>query len=166
MSSARCINRMFRFAHPKNTYMTYEQQAAIWIVDDDRDDLALVREIFDDMGWDYPLEVFTSGEDMMNRLTGQHTAPFIIISGVHLPKMSGFELREHMLANPDGKFHSVPFIFWSSTASEAQIRKAFRLGAHGFFIKEPELRKWRSSFRRIIEYWRTSLMPSKEETAH
>jgi DNA-binding NtrC family response regulator len=136
---------------------------AIWIVDDDKDDHELIREIFADMKWQFPVELFVDAEALIKRLDEADIAPFIIISDVNLPKMDGFALREKMLKAANNKFHSVPFIFWSTQASEVQIRKAYRLRAHGFFLKEAKFHDWKRSLVRIIEYWTQSLVPSKED---
>ena len=77
--------------------------------------------------------------------------------------MSGFELREKLLAAPNAKFHSVPFIFWSLAPSEAQIQQAYQLKVHGFFIKETTYEEWRETLAQIIKYWQKSKMPSKKD---
>ena len=143
--------------------MSRDQERPIWIVDDDSDDHQLIREIFADMGWEYPLELFSAADQMFKRLGEAPAAPFIIIADVNLPRMDGFTLREKTLKAPNNKFHSVPFIFWSTQASEAQVRKAYRLCAHGFFLKEAQYNEWKRSLVRIIEYWTSSLTPSKED---
>jgi CheY-like chemotaxis protein len=143
--------------------MKANPERAIWIVDDDTEDHQLIKEIFEELKWSNPLELFQTGEQLLEKLKHSKHAPFIIICDVNLPKMGGFGLREEMLKTPNNKFHSVPFIFWSTQASEAQIRKAYDLRAHGFFIKEPTFKEWKSSLVRIIEYWTSSKMPSKED---
>ncbi|RYG26103.1 MAG: response regulator [Chitinophagaceae bacterium] len=82
---------------------------------------------------------------------------------MNLPKKDGFMLREETLKAANNKFHSVPFIFWSTQASEAQVRKAYRLNAHGFFVKEANFDDWKKSLVKIIDYWTSSLSPSKED---
>ena len=138
-------------------------QQDVWIIDDDGEDHDLITEIFKETKLPYPLNFFTSGKEMLNVLAKASEAPFMIISDVNLPAMDGFELREKLLASHNNKFHSVPFIFWSNTASETQIRKAFELRCHGFFIKEPNYNDWKVSLIHIIEYWRRSCTPSKED---
>ena len=70
-------------------------------------------------------------------------------------------MREKMLQIPNNKFHSVPFIFWSSYASDAQIKKAFDLGAHGFFLKEHQFSQWKATLIQVVDYWEKSKMPAK-----
>jgi CheY-like chemotaxis protein len=138
-------------------------QDAVWIVDDDGEDHELIEEIFKEVKFKNPLKFFNGAQSMLSALEKEAIAPFIIICDVNLPGMDGFQLRAKLLEMPNNKFHSVPFIFWSTNASEVQIRKAFELRAHGFFIKEPNFQDWKTSFIHIIEYWRRSRMPSKED---
>ena len=86
-----------------------------------------------------------------------------MICDVNLPGTDGFELREEMLQTPNMKFHSVPFIFCSTYANNQQIEKAYRLRAHGFFIKEGEFNEWKKSYAAIIQYWHKSKMPPKND---
>ena len=138
-------------------------EVAIWVIDDDGEDHELIEEIIKELKFKNPLKFFNGAKSMLNALDKEDSAPFIIICDVNLPGMDGFQLREKLLATPSNKFHSVPFIFWSTQASEAQIRKAFDLRAHGFFIKDARYEDWKVSFTHIIEYWRRSRMPSKED---
>jgi CheY-like chemotaxis protein len=135
----------------------------IWIVDDDCDDHDIIREIFKESKLSHPLVCFTNAEDMLERLNNVDTAPFMIISDINLPKVNGFAMREKMLQTPNNKFHGVPFLFWSSYASDAQIKKAFDLGAHGFFLKEHQFAQWKATLLQIINYWEKSKMPTKED---
>jgi CheY-like chemotaxis protein len=146
-----------------NNAMKTSENKAVWIVDDDTDDHEMIRYLFNELNWSYPLELFETAEHLLEMLEKSETAPFIIISDVNLPKMDGFTLRKQMLQIPNNKFHSVPFIFWSTSFSEAQVRQAYKLMAHGFFRKEPNFELWRLSLTRIIEYWMSSVVPSRED---
>jgi len=138
-------------------------EGPIWIVDDDIEEHELIQDIFKDLKTENALVLFTHPKDLLARLDIEKEAPFIIISDVNLPGMSGFELREKLLAAPNAKFHSVPFIFWSLAPSEAQIQQAYQLKVHGFFIKETTYEEWRDSLAQIIKYWQKSKMPSKKD---
>ncbi|MGN6419596.1 MAG: response regulator [Pseudobacter sp.] len=143
--------------------MENQQHRPIWIVDDDTDDHELIREIFREMKYEHPLQLFSTAEEMLHFLQESGSAPFIIISDLHLPKMNGLELREGMLRTPNNKFHSVPFIFWSTIASDAQVKEAFNLRAHGFFVKERTFLQWKNTLVKIIDYWTSSLLPPKDD---
>jgi CheY-like chemotaxis protein len=143
--------------------MSTQNEKEIWIVDDDTEDHELITYLFKELKWTYSLQLFESGEQLLEKLADSHEAPFIIISDVNLPKLDGFALREKMLQTANNKFHSVPFIFWSTQASELQVRKAFMLRAQGFFKKDSSFSQWKLTLMKIVDYWTSSLMPSKED---
>ena len=136
---------------------------SIWIVDDDSDDHDLIRDILGELNVSHEAVFFSTAKEFLSAFDKEKAAPFIIMCDVNIPGMDGFALRETLLKSPNKKFHSVPFIFWSSFASESQVEQAYRLRAHGFFIKEAEFKVWKDSFATIIRYWSKSKMPPKEE---
>jgi DNA-binding NarL/FixJ family response regulator len=137
------------------------QTGAVYIVDDDVDDHEMVNELWKELKLPNQLLFFTSGQDMLDHLTKVVNAPYIIICDVNLPKMNGFELREKLLELGSKKFTTVPFIFWSTHASDSQISKAYDLSAHGFFIKGDSFDKMKQSLKAILNYWTLSKMPTK-----
>ena len=134
----------------------------VWIIDDDVDDHNVVREIWKEMGFSNDLAFFDSAEEAMHRLAQVSEAPFIILCDVNLPGTNGFSLRRQMLDANTNSFKSVPFIFWSEESAEAQIREAYDLSAHGFFVKDSSMEEWKATFSLIINYWRKSKIPSKK----
>jgi CheY-like chemotaxis protein len=137
------------------------QTGAIWVIDDDTDDHEMVSQIFSELQLPNELVFLPGAKAALDKLKAIPHAPFIILCDVNLPGMNGFELRAQMLQDPSNKMHSVPFIYWSSTASEKQIRQAYDLSAHGFFIKESSFQKLKDLFIQIIRYWQKSKMPAK-----
>jgi DNA-binding NarL/FixJ family response regulator len=67
-----------------------------------------------------------------------------------------------MLEKNKKRFKSVPFIFWTTQASEEQIVKAYDLSVHGLFIKDSNFNELKKTFTCIINYWLKSKMPSKK----
>lgn len=132
----------------------------IYIVDDDKDDEDLIREAFNELGIKNELRFFSSGEGVLNELNNNSTVPFVIISDVNLPRMSGFELREKVLNESSIRDKSIPFIFWSTSASEAQVKRAYDLSAHGFFLKGRTYNELKNKIQEMVKYWSDSLTPS------
>src|SRR5690349_10331352 len=156
MNQARGLHQHYPISNMKKN--------TIWIIDDDSDDHELIRDILSELDVTHEVEFFHTAKECLEAFEASKTAPFIIMCDVNIPGTDGFTLRETLLKLPNKKFHSVPFIFWSSYASDQQIEKAYRLRAHGFFIKEAEFNEWKDSFAAIIKYWSKSKMPSKNES--
>ena len=137
------------------------QKGAVWIIDSDIEDHDIVQEAWNELGLTNDLIFLPTAELTLTRLLDVREAPFIIICGLNLSGITGFELRQRMLDAGSKLFRTVPFIFWSTEASETQITRAFDLSVHGFFIKENSMEEVKKTFTIIINYWFKSRMPSK-----
>lgn len=131
----------------------------IYIVDNDTDDQDFLSEAFNELGYKNPLLFFRSAEDVVLKLKQLDSVPFLILCDVNLPKVDGFELKAMISKDDTMNFKSIPFIFWSGTASEKQIKKAYDLGAHGFFIKGSSIQELKQSVENIMTYWLGSKQP-------
>lgn len=137
------------------------QTGSVWIIDNDEEDRALVRDVWRELGLTNELVFLENAEQALKHLEEVDIAPFIILCDVNLPKIDGFGLREQLLATNSKKFKSVPFIFWSTHATETQITRAYDLSVHGFFIKDNTFGELKKTFAHIVNYWLKSKMPSK-----
>ena len=138
------------------------QSQAVWIIDNDSDDQEVVKHVWQELNLSNEL-VFLEGANQALQLLEKATyAPFIIFCELNLPAINGFELRRIMLEKNQKKFKSVPFIFWTTQASESQIVQAYDLSVHGLFIKDSDFNELKKTFICIINYWLKSKMPSKK----
>ncbi|MEJ7767393.1 MAG: response regulator [Chitinophagaceae bacterium] len=131
----------------------------VFIVDDDTDDHHLVRECWKELGFANALVFFKSGEEVLQYLQATKVSPFLILCDVNVPAMGGFELKSILMRDELLNYKSVPFIFWSTYASNRQIKQAFSLSAHGFFIKGNKIAELKESLSEIINYWQKSKQP-------
>lgn len=138
--------------------------APVFIIDDDIDDLEMVQDIWPELNFGNGLQVFSSAEHLLAHLKNTGIDPFIIISDVNLHKTDGFELRQTLADDMSLRYKSVPFVFWSTVASNEQIKKAYDLGAHGFFLKGRTLNEIKASLNIIMTYWKTSKAPATSAT--
>ena len=132
--------------------------APVFIIDDDKEELEMIQEIWQEFDFKNPLELFSSTEDLFERLK-ENINPFIIIADVNLPKMDGFTLRQKLAEDPSLKYKSIPFVFWSTLASNEQIKRAYDTCGHGFFIKGRNYNDIKDSLKLIMSYWKTSKVP-------
>ena len=137
------------------------QTGPILVIDDDTEDHDILEQVLLELGHEGELVFVKTAEEAVMRLRDTHLAPFIILCELNLHGINGFDLRTQLLEVGTKKFKSVPFIFWSTHASEAQITRAYDLSVHGFFIKEGSFNDLKDTFRCIINYWTKSKKPSK-----
>lgn len=135
------------------------KQDPILIVDDDSDDLEMIKEVAARIKFTRPIHVFQSGDDLIHYLRNTEGAPFLILCDVNLPGETGFDIKKRMQEDPELKYKSVPFIFWSTSASEKQIQYAYDLPVQGFFFKPTDFKELCDTFETIMDYWQKSQHP-------
>jgi CheY-like chemotaxis protein len=133
----------------------------ILIVDDDNEDLDLIRDVINHLTIKRPIYYFSSGAELEAFLRTSARAPFLIICDVNLPEQDGFEIKKRILNNRDLKYKAVPFIYWSTDASEKQIQYAYDLPAQGFFFKPSKFNELCETFKTILSYWEKSQHPKR-----
>lgn len=118
----------------------------------------MAQEIWQELNFKNSLEVFSSPEQLLSRIR-ENINPFIIICDVNLRRMDGFTLREKLSEETTLSYKSIPFVFWSTTASNEQIKKAYDIGGHGFFFKGENYTQIKESLNIIMSYWTASKAP-------
>jgi CheY-like chemotaxis protein len=131
----------------------------ILIVDDDDDDKQLLEDAWKDLKYPNKLIFFKNGFDVLNYLQTNEQVPFLILCDVNIPKMDGFELKEKIWNDGKTRYKSIPFVFWSSMLSNAQIQRAYDLGVNGFFLKDSNFNDLKKSLVDIVNYWAKSKVP-------
>lgn len=131
----------------------------ILLVDDDKDDLMLIKEAMRILKIERPIRYFQTGAELIEDLRNSNESPFLIICDVNLPGKSGFDVKRAITDDEVLRYKSVPFIFWSTNASERDVRHAYDLPAQGFFIKPSDFGELCETLRMIMEYWQKSLHP-------
>lgn len=132
---------------------------SILLVADDDDELDFIKQAAAELQIERPVEYFRNGNELINYLRATPNSPFLIICDLKLPGESAFELKERMNNDEELNYKTVPFIFWSNSASETEIQKAYDLPAQGFFPKPDKFRELCETFETILKYWSKSRHP-------
>ena len=107
----------------------------VLIVDDNRDNLYLLKTILKGQGW----EVFDALNGKAALEIARNHIPDLIVSDILMPMMDGYTLCRQ--CKSDEKLKNIPFVFYTATYTEPQDEKfALDLGADRFIIKprDPE----------------------------
>lgn len=131
----------------------------ILIINDDLDDQEFFKEAWKELEFTNQLKFFTNAKELLNYLKQDKTIPFLIISDLYLHDMNGLELKKKLLEDSYLNYRTIPFVFFSDTASNAQIEKSYDLGSHGFFIKEKNIKEIKNTLADIVKYWQKSKTP-------
>lgn len=139
-------------------YMT--NQGPIIILEDDSDDVQILKEAFSQLGAKNRLEVFDEGETALEFIRTTVEKPFLIISNIRLKKMNGLEVREKIQADPVLRRKSIPFIFLSTDTRKQVVDQAYRLMVQGFFEKRDTMPAIQKQLEEILLYWDACIHPN------
>ncbi|HEX8269803.1 MAG TPA: hypothetical protein VF581_07915 [Flavobacterium sp.] len=66
------------------------KKGPIILIDDDEDDALLLKEIFEELEVDNEILIFYNGSDAYDYFINTTVQPFLILSDINMPVMSGF----------------------------------------------------------------------------
>jgi CheY-like chemotaxis protein len=120
----------------------------ILIVEDDPDDQDILKSVCSEIGIAEHLLFFNDGSRALDFLRTTSKKPTIIICDINMPLMDGLVLLEKIMEEDFLRRKSIPFVFFSTAASPAQVRKAYDLTVQGFFL------------HLILRYWLKCRQPN------
>lgn len=132
----------------------------IIIIEDDADDQELLKDVFRELQTPNIIRFFDSCSHALNYLMTTIEKPFLIISDINLPAMSGLELCREIFVNESLKMKSIPFVFLTTSSDQNLIAQAYKMFVQGFFVKPSSMQELRDTVRMIVDYWRVCRHPS------
>jgi CheY-like chemotaxis protein len=120
---------------------TQKQKHVILLVDDNADDVLLVRRAFERAGVGDILHVTKDGLDATAYLTGEppyldrfkHPLPALVLLDIKMPIMDGFDVLVWIRRQP--QFAKLPVIMLTSSDVIRDVNRAYKLGADSFLVK-------------------------------
>lgn len=139
--------------------MTDYRDFTVLLVEDDLNDIFLVKRAFRMARVRNPLQVVTDGEEAVRYLRGDgkyadratHSLPRLVVMDIRMPRRDGFEVLEWI--KKDGMLRRIPVIIVSSSEDPADINRAYELGANAYMIKPMDYRAVENLFQSITHYW-------------
>jgi len=128
-------------------------QGPIVIVDDDKDDREIYAEVIKALDIPNEIHFFYDGKQVLDYLNSTEEQPFILLSDINMPGMTGLELKKHMEEDPYLKAKGIPFVFISTDGSKVSVRHAHALSVQGYFQKPNNMGEFKEMLRVLFEYW-------------
>lgn len=132
------------------------QQVNILLVDDNEDDIELIREAFEEHLLLTVLWAAHDGEEAL-RFLGREgrfvTAirPGLILMDINMPGKNGFEVLEVLKADPHLKH--IPVVMLTSSDRDEDVVRSYQNGAAAHLRKPTDLDSLRQMARQFAEYW-------------
>src|SRR6185436_923386 len=97
----------------------------IIVIEDDIDDQEILDKIFTELDFKNEIIYFSEREKALEYLTSTAIEPFIILSDINMPKLSGMELREKIPTNEDLRLKCIPYLFFTTSAEQKHVVDAY-----------------------------------------
>jgi len=135
------------------------KKGPIIIVEDDWDDQEILTQVFNELKCPNKTIFFSDGEKAFEYLQTSEQ-PFLILSDINMPRLSGFELREKIHNNEQLRLKCIPYLFFTTSANQRHVIDAYSKSVQGFFTKPSSYAELLRVMRNIIEYWKDCHAPS------
>lgn len=128
-------------------------------VEDNKEDVYLVKYAFQQVGITNPIQVAMDGQEAMDYLSAagefsnraKFPMPCMVLLDLKLPKKMGLEVLEWIRSQPSLKWLIV--IILSASVNENDVRRAYALGANAFLVKPANLAKLTDMCRALRDFW-------------
>jgi CheY-like chemotaxis protein len=135
------------------------QKSTVLLVEDDLNDIFLVKRAFKLAQKQNALQVVTDGEEAMAYLRGAgkyadrtgFPLPMLIVMDLKMPRRTGFEVLEWVKADP--LLRRIPVVIVSSSDNPADINRAYDLGVNAYMVKPVDFQQVEHLFDSITHYW-------------
>jgi len=135
----------------------------ILIIEDDLEDHEIFILTFRKINILNKLIFFRDGDEAMEYLDkNRDINPFLILSDINLPKLSGFELRDQIYNNSELALRCIPYLFFTTSSSQRDVINAYSKSVQGFFVKPTSIAGWEDVLESIIKYWTHCMAPDIE----
>ena len=136
------------------------QDGPIVIIEDDLDDQDILTEVFQSLKYPNELIFFSDGEKALEFIYAGNVVPFIILSDINLPKLSGLELRQKLKTDANLALRCIPYLFFSTALNQRAVIDAYSLSVQGFFVKQNSIAELEKTISVIMEYWKRCAAPN------
>jgi CheY-like chemotaxis protein len=135
----------------------------IIVIEDDPDDQEALVEIFEKLGYINQIIYFLDGNEALAYLNKSDVQPFLILSDINMPKISGFELRNKVFTNEQLQTKCIPYLFFTTAANKKSVIDAYTMSVQGFFVKPTSMQALENTVKKIVEYWQECIAPNQFE---
>ncbi|HEY0060116.1 MAG TPA: response regulator [Flavisolibacter sp.] len=133
----------------------------IIVIEDDPDDQEILADIFKKLGYKNTIKFFFDGEKALDYINDSDIIPFLILSDINMPRLSGFELKKKIQTDAKLQVKCIPYLFFTTATDKKSVIDAYSVSAQGFFIKDNSEAELEKTIRIMIEYWLRCYSPNQ-----
>lgn len=132
---------------------------SILLVEDDPNDVILIRRAFSKANIPNPLQVVDDGEMAVNYLSGNgnysnrvhYPIPILVLLDLKMPRKSGLEVLQWIRQHEQLK--RLPVIILTSSRENADIDRAYEIGVNSYLVKPVTFDALLGLVTIVRDYW-------------
>jgi CheY-like chemotaxis protein len=136
-----------------------ENYETILAIEDEDDDVALIKRAFKKAAIANPLRFLNDGEEAVGYLSGTdkfadrtaYPLPSLILLDLKLPRKSGLEVLEWLRTQP--VLCRIPVVVLTSSRQISDLNRAYDLGVNSYLVKPVEFNDLLEMFKALKIYW-------------
>jgi CheY-like chemotaxis protein len=144
----------------------------ILVVEDNAEELILLQRAFKRTGMDIAVHFVGNGEEAIDYLSGvdrfrdraSYPEPDLVIMDLKMPRKGGFEVLEWFRNLQESAL--IPIIVLTASNREADVQRAYTLGASSYFIKPTGFDEFRDMIKVVYDYWSLARRPRPLSLRH
>jgi DNA-binding response OmpR family regulator len=121
----------------------------ILLIEDDIDDVDLLKEALNDNNVHYQMEVIMEGDKVYPYLKDTEKLPGIIVMDLNLPKTDGKEILQEIKAS--SPLINIPIVVLTTSSSKEDMDYCHRMGINKFITKPATIDGWNSTISSILD---------------
>jgi CheY-like chemotaxis protein len=134
-------------------------RAVILLVEDQENDVVLIRKAFEKGQIINPLFVVCSGEEAMAYLAGdgkfrnraEYPLPDLVLLDIKMPGLDGFDVLRWIRSQSG--FSSLLVVMLTSSDRVYDVNQAYKLGANSFLVKPLDFENYIQTCHVLKQYW-------------
>lgn len=126
-------------------------QIDILLVEDNEDDIIMMRESFGDDGLARVTAIARDGEEALASLRSGGKLPSVVLLDINMPRMNGFEVLEELKRDP--ALCHIPVVMLTTSRREEDVVRSYKNGASSYITKPSDFDGLEALARDFTAYW-------------
>jgi len=144
--------------NPQNKPLIMSNSFHFLIADDDPDDVALFRDVLNEVSDRVHITTASDGIEALEQLQTAPEAPGLIFLDLNMPRMGGKECLKIIKSEPS--LSSIPVIIYTTSSQSRDIEEAMMDGAMCFITKPSSMKELRHILKVIVDSYPNDLQRS------
>jgi CheY-like chemotaxis protein len=136
------------YLEPLKNFMPMSQ-LSILLIEDDPDDVELMREALKNLNIQYTMESISQGDRVLPYLTVCKKFPNVIVLDLNLPKLHGREVLQFIKGSD--KFKNIPVAVLTTASSQKEKEYCLSAGADVFLTKPSTVEGFNKTIYSILD---------------